>query len=1160
MKHLLKIVLAVSTLLTGTVQAAVIASDDFIATPGSNTQGLNTPGVGFSGTWNDIVTGTSPWVVDTDGTSINNSGTSWAKHATKRQLTTPIDMTQDGEWKITFTGIKANNDNFFLGGGLLSSSGGGIWGGNAYDGLATKGLSGFASAADLPLDAEFQAGANGTSFEPGTWTGSYTMEVLFQKTNSGTTDDIAVTIQSFNSVGTMINSRTVNLSGFSQVADYLAFEVSDGSAINMSFDSISLTGEALSPDAPYFTSTPLTRPDIVATVPFNSSIAADAVDPNSDPLTFGKSGGPGWLNVAADGTLSGTPSPADIGNNSFIVSVHDGSETNFANLSISVTDGSSAANLFGKLSTWKYYDTGEPNGSWTSEGYNDNSWPSGLGGFADNDVTEIGTALAVGVDTVYFRKEFTLANASVVKDIIVNARYDDGIVVYINGVEVQRPNMPAGDVITHTTLATVTVGGTDEDAFTASNADLSGVTLNEGANTIAVSLHNVLTTSSDLIFDMELSATWNNPNAPLFSTDPIIANTATATVEYLGSIAGTATDVNSDPITYHKLSGPDWLNVAADGTLSGTPAEADFGVKNFTVYASDGVDGYSEATLTIDVRDANGNPAEPPSDTDHYRIIWDDSPTSKATICWKQLSGNNGTVYYGTTDFGRAYANYPNQKSVDKVGNFTVDAPGIQSCFARLTGLQPDTAYYFVIKDDSGVSERFWFLTAPDTIKPFTFIGGGDSRSNPTPRQKANRMVAKLRPLFVLFTGDMINTSTTSQWNSWFTDWQETICSDGRIIPLIPYRGNHEGKNASGNDATDNPAFFELFDTTAENYFSFSVGGTLMRIYVLNSEMDNNATKWNAQTDWLTADLVANSGTHTHMVAGYHKPMRPHNAAKTDGNNEYNAWAQPFYDNSMDLVFEADSHCVKRTWPVRPGNGQGADQGFIRDDANGMVFSGEGCWGAPLRANDDIKSWTRDSGMFNSFDWVHVYPSYMELYTIKVDNEGTVGSLEEGDVFSLPANIDLWKPSNGTRVVINNQNAASLKSYAQWQLDQWGSGAIPADTEALADYDGDGYNNLTEFAYGLDPQSPTPADDGIFPVLEITGADIKFNHRRNPDTSLTYKYEFSSDLITWSPMVDGIDYSASTAPTGSYEQITIDLIGNNETQSNGFIRVKVGIQ
>jgi hypothetical protein len=87
--------------------------------------------------------------------------------------------------------------------------------------------------------------------------------------------------------------------------------------------------------------------------------------------------------------------------------------------------------------------------------------------------------------------------------------------------------------------------------------------------------------------------------APYFTVDPI-NDSATADVAYVGSVAN-ATDPNGDTLTYSKVSGPAWLAVAADGSLSGTPAQSDAGVNIFTVQVDDGTDGTDTATLNITV-------------------------------------------------------------------------------------------------------------------------------------------------------------------------------------------------------------------------------------------------------------------------------------------------------------------------------------------------------------------------------------------------------------------------------------------------------------------------------------------------------------------------------------------------------------------------------
>jgi len=74
---------------------------------------------------------------------------------------------------------------------------------------------------------------------------------------------------------------------------------------------------------PLFLSNSFTQTVATAGVPYSASLAANAVVPTGDVLTFAKVSGPAWLSVATDGTLSGTPAVADIGANVFVVSLAD---------------------------------------------------------------------------------------------------------------------------------------------------------------------------------------------------------------------------------------------------------------------------------------------------------------------------------------------------------------------------------------------------------------------------------------------------------------------------------------------------------------------------------------------------------------------------------------------------------------------------------------------------------------------------------------------------------------------------------------------------------------------------------------------------------------------------------------------------------------------
>ncbi|WP_082795632.1 Ig-like domain-containing protein [Flammeovirga sp. SJP92] len=395
------------------------------------------------------------------------------------------------------------------------------------------------------------------------------------------------------------------------------------------------------------------------------------------------------------------------------------------------------------------------------------------------------------------------------------------------------------------------------------------------------------------------------------------------------------------------------------------------------------------------------------ANTEKYRLTLRDNPATTITIGWNQVSGSNPVVYYGTTDYGTNYSYYSNSKTVDR----SVYYKGMNNQFARLTGLKPNTAYYFVIRDSQGTSKRYWFKTAPSSSsEKLSFVAGGDSRNNRTPRQNANRIVARLRPHAVLFGGDMTSSGTESEWQDWFDDWQLTIGSDGRMIPIIAARGNHESSNSM---------VYTLFDTPSSDvYYAITFGTDLFRAYTLNTEMSISGN----QTSWLANDLARNSNV-TWKSAQYHKPMRPHVSSKSEGNTQYSSWANLFYQNNVKLVVECDAHTVKTTWPVRPSTSSGSDEGFVRDDVNGTVYTGEGCWGAPLRSNNDNKAWTRNSGMFNQVKWIFIEKSKIEVRTVRVDNAYYVGTVSDNNIFTAPSNLDIWSPSNGSVVTIRNANA-----------------------------------------------------------------------------------------------------------------------------------------
>jgi len=91
---------------------------------------------------------------------------------------------------------------------------------------------------------------------------------------------------------------------------------------------------------------------------------------------------------------------------------------------------------------------------------------------------------------------------------------------------------------------------------------------------------------------------------PIWKENPVIGMNALVDAVYSNSVAGLASDVESETITYGKTAGAAWLTVAADGTLSGTPSAADGGTTNVFEVSATSVNGTSVAALNIYVKEA----------------------------------------------------------------------------------------------------------------------------------------------------------------------------------------------------------------------------------------------------------------------------------------------------------------------------------------------------------------------------------------------------------------------------------------------------------------------------------------------------------------------------------------------------------------------------
>lgn len=152
-------------------------------------------------------------------------------------------------------------------------------------------------------------------------------------------------------------------------------------------------------------------------------------------------------------------------------------------------------------SPWKYLSqtTAAPS-AWNTLGYSDSGWPSGNTqlGYGDGDEATITPALVSGLNvlTTYFRKTI---NISTLKTLEARMMVDDGAVVYVNGVEVYRYNLPTSTILYSTLTPTFT-----ENQMV--KFDIPATNFVVGTNVIAVEVHQNTATSSDMSFNFDLSS------------------------------------------------------------------------------------------------------------------------------------------------------------------------------------------------------------------------------------------------------------------------------------------------------------------------------------------------------------------------------------------------------------------------------------------------------------------------------------------------------------------------------------------------------------------------------------------------------------------------------------------------------------------------------
>jgi hypothetical protein len=171
---------------------------------------------------------------------------------------------------------------------------------------------------------------------------------------------------------------------------------------------------------------------------------------------------------------------------------------------------------------------------------------------------------------------------------------------------------------------------------------------------------------------------------PAFDPGPLVLPNATQYSNYAGTLAAWATDPEGDALYFSKVDGPEWLSIAQDGTLSGTPLDGDTGTFQFTVQVNSLGGGRDEAIVEITV-----NPGAP------------DAPVGLTIVPGNaavQLDWNHGSE-------GSANFTFTVFRSMVAGGPYTEVASGLTASDHTDSGLNNGTTYYYIVTANNSSGE-----------------------------------------------------------------------------------------------------------------------------------------------------------------------------------------------------------------------------------------------------------------------------------------------------------------------------------------------------------------------------------------------------------------------------------------------------------------------
>lgn len=631
-----------------------------------------------------------------------------------------------------------------------------------------------------------------------------------------------------------------------------------------------------------------------------------------------------------------------------------------------------------KGSVWKYMDDGSDQGtSWRNPSFNDSTWSSGPAelGYGDGDES---TVVSYGPNpgdkfvTTYYRNTFTITDSSNILSASYWLKYDDGAVVYINGTEVARYNLPNGTI----QFDTYANGSSEvSDAYT-----LDPTLLINGVNVITVEVHQANPTSSDLSFDLELSITealvarggswhylddgsdqdtlwsqlgfdysqWSSGNAQFGYGDgdeaTVLDYGGDATNKHITYYFRKVVTVDSAGVTYGGIMNilfDDGAVVHLNGneifrsstmppgailyntTASGVSDEGTF----VSHIINPGEFRYGTNVIGVEIHQANPTSSDISFDMDvclleaNLPYLLRGPYVQMGTPTSMNIQYRTGYSVPTLVKYGETENNLTDIVSESK--------PAIDHNL-QITGLQPDTKYFYAVESIYGEvlvspSDSLFFITSPaigsrDNYRFWVLGDCGTANVNQRAVRDAyyNYTDSQHTDLILLLGDNAYTSGTDSEYQyAMFEDMYEDIMQQ---TVAISCPGNHDLYTA--NSTNESGPYYDIFtlpsnaeaggmSSGTEAYFSYDYGN----VHIVSLDAQSYNSVGSPMLVWLENDL-ANTTQEWIIVIWHHPPYSKgsHNSDTEGTLIRMRENVVPICENAgADLILSGHSHSYERS-------------------------------------------------------------------------------------------------------------------------------------------------------------------------------------------------------------------------------------------------------